>query len=523
MKLAITGLLLVAATQSKESLFSARLYPHSCLWQCDKLFNGNLVLKDCSTLSRQGDSNLTTCACNHILTRPSWPRCVISICGDLEEDVFETYLQDHLIFPNQHPVHASVGLWAACVQSPEEIVFLNEGQFWKPTSTDEALAATLFTRAADHRMPRYRWMRRLLIPIWRSESFETRLYYRAPPDAAKVEHPRSSSDLLNYLIFTVYFFAAVAYAHLLHTTSKSERYIHEFLQFVAFMLLPGLPVVQLVNKLVQVVFRTAGPGNFRYHASGVCGEYVFERRDTSTYKERLVDLSIHELEQRNGSYCSCQFLGRLVAILINLGLVAARVAAYIRRLRTMLPGPGHHDFYIAATGLDHRLGWVAIGGMASTLVTLLRHLLNVEWSIDPNLHMPRRSNFDWKLEVWLEIMAAAVAQNMLLKLTNRITAHTFLNRFWRTLDGKYLFTALAFISAYCLQYRHALWNRLQSRSTGLRKTLKIACMVFTAVYIALVAFVQVFADVEELADLRLGWTFEWNYLWKAPDPSWLML
>jgi hypothetical protein len=306
-------------------------------------------------------------------------------------------------------------------------------------------------------------------------------------------------------------------------TSESERYIVEFLQVVSFVVLPGLPTVQLVNNILKVLFRSAGSTGLRYNVSAICGQYVFERRTTSTYRARLVDLSIHELEKKDHSYWSFRFLGKLSVILPNLYLVTARVAAYFRRLRTTLPGPGHTAIYIAATGMDHRLGWVAFGGMISTVVTLLRHAVNVEWLINPNLHLPRRSAFDWKMEIWLEIVAAAIGQSMLMRTTGRISSYTLFSRLLDSLSERYIITALTFLSMFCIQYRHPLSAGLRRRSSGVRTVLKVAFMVLTATYIATVAFLQIFVDIEELADLRLGWVFGWNYLWRVPEPSWLML
>jgi hypothetical protein len=48
-------------------------------------------------------------------------------------------------------------------------------------------------------------------------------------------------------------------------------------------------------------------------------------------------------------------------------------------------------------------------------------------------------------------------------------------------------------------------------------------MIGSALYIAAVAFLQIFTDVEEIADIKLGWVFGWNYLWAVPEPNWLML
>jgi hypothetical protein len=330
------------------------------------------------------------------------------------------------------------------------------------------------------------------------------------------------NNLLDYkAAFTIHIFATVAYAHLLHIVSESGGYWIEAVQVLAFIFLPTLPIIQLVNSILKVFFKSSWTVGIRYNVSAICGQYIFERRTASHYRARLIDLSTHELEMTKLSYLSGQFWGRILAILPNLYLVTARFAAYICRLRATIPG--HSAIYISATGFDHRLGWVALGGLVSTLLTLLRHAVNVEWSVNPNLHLPRSSTFDWKMEIWLEIIAAAIGQSMLIRLTNRITSSTLRSRIFNLDAGRYITTISALLVLFVIQYRVPLMASLRRRSSGLRRVFFVAFVLVSASYVVLVAFLQVFTEVEEIADLNLGWRFGWNYNWRVPDPSWWML
>jgi hypothetical protein len=159
----------------------------------------------------------------------------------------------------------------------------------------------------------------------------------------------------------------------------------------------------------------------------------------------------------------------------------------------------------------------------STLVTLMRHAVNVEWNLNLNMHLPRRSTFDWKLEIWLEIIAAAIGQSILMRLTNRIIPSTLWSRIFNFDSGRYITTASTLLALVGIQYRDPITAAMRRRSSGLRRLLLALFMIVSALYIATVAFLQVFTDVEEIADIKLGWVFGWNDLWRIPEPNWWML
>ncbi|KAH8748496.1 hypothetical protein F5882DRAFT_422089 [Hyaloscypha sp. PMI_1271] len=512
-----------------------------CVWQCQKLFAPpsynrtiNTPMKDCS--KETSKRNLTDCVCDHLLIRAKFPQCVISICGLSEASNgwwILKYLNDQLSFPGKLKGLATIGFWAACAQTDfrEDLHFVNTSvkysanasiQAWWPATSNPEMNSLLSIRAEDNRLPVPFWLRRYLLPIWRQDNILSSLGYTPPPDSANITSPRTVNNLLDYkAAFTIHIFATVAYAHLLHMVSESGGYWIEAVQVLAFIFLPTLPIIQLVNSILKVFFKSSWTVGIRYNVSATCGQYIFERRTASHYRARLIDLSTHELEMTKLSYLSGQFWGRIFAILPNLYLVTARFAAYICRLRATIPG--HSAIYISATGFDHRLGWVALGGLVSTLLTLLRHAVNVEWSVNPNLHLPRRSTFDWKMEIWLEIIAAAIGQSMLIRLTNRITSSTLRSRIFDLDAGRYITTISALLVLFAIQYRVPLMASLRTRSSGLRRVFFVAFVLVSASYVVLVAFLQVFTEVEEIADLNLGWRFGWNYNWRVPDPSWWML
>jgi hypothetical protein len=511
-----------------------------CVWQCRKLFapdfytrSLNTPAKDCS--AEINDLDLTNCICDHLLIRTKFPQCYISICGHLDRWTIIEYLNDQVSFPEGMMGIAEIGLWTACAQKDlrQDLLFVNitvvfqtnfSVQALWPISPKQELSTILYARAGSNWFVSSLWVRKYLLPIWRQDNILSSLGYHPPPDSGNVENPRSPGDLLDYrTAFSVHLFATVAYAHLLHMVSESEGYWIETIQVIIFIIFPTLPTIQLLNSLLKITFKSAWPSGFRYNVSALCGQYIFERRDRSNYRARLIDISTHELETDKHGYWNGHFWGRIAAISVNLYLGTARFAAYVRRLRSVIPGEGHTAIYIAATGFDHRLGWVAFGGMVSTVLTLLRHTVNVEWSLNPNLHLPRRSNFDWKMEIWLEIIAAAIGQSMLMRLTNRSSTSTLRSRIFNLDSGRYITTASTFLVLIGIQYREPIMAAMRRRSSGLRRILLALFMLVSALYIVTVAFLQAFTDVEEIADIKLGWVFGWNYLWRVPEPNWLML
>lgn len=173
---------------------------------------------------------------------------------------------------------------------------------------------------------------------------------------------------------------------------------------------------------------------------------------------------------------------------------------------------------MSAIGLDHRLGWVAFGGLVSMLKTLVAYL-NVEWDLDPGFNRHSLESA-WKAEIMLEIGAAAVTQEILMVITGRITPFVILCRAFVQPIMFYLLIVPAFTSIL-LVFRRPL-------SLILHRLVRIVSgwplVTGLSLYVAAVALVQVFVEMEEVADLKLGFVFPWNWNWQYPGPmSWWVL
>lgn len=545
---------------SRESQAKFRAYytlRNGCLMRCNELFDlPQIPPKNCTAET----DFLRKCVCDRLLSRTKLPQCILSVCGIRAElPLFTWYVNEQLILPGHMSLYTSVGIWSACqaqrtadrqnkiyITPPDSeglFTFANrsfestsgtsQSYLWTPVSPNEEVSALLDTAPGDKRLSVPLRLRRYILPIWRQENFQSKLGYEPPWDIIGVEHPRSADEIIDYKsIFVVYLAAIISYAHLRHMVSQSRSYRVEALEVVLFVFLPALPAVQLINSFLRVTlgsaFGSPWSSGFSYGISGICGQFLLRHTAGQSYRLRIIDVPVSGLVQRRESYFSAQFLGRLLAIGFTLLQVMARFVAYVKRIRTPILGP--HDYhpttiYIAATGMDHRLGWIAFGGMVSTTITLVRHLVNVEWTLHPALQLPRPgpAPTSWKAELWLEIVAAAAVHTILLRLTNRVNP---IDIAFRVLDfhtGWYLIGTVATVLLILVEFQRPLVGTIlatRRRRRNMLKVLTVFLLLLTAVYIGILAFIQLFADVDEVADIRLGWEFGWNYLWAVPDPNW---
>ncbi|MCJ1389978.1 hypothetical protein MMC18_002836 [Xylographa bjoerkii] len=238
--------------------------------------------------------------------------------------------------------------------------------------------------------------------------------YTPPPGALDVEDPRSISDFPRKLA-AYYFFALTAYSHYLSLTSASHRYAFEAAQVIGFLFFPFLPVIQFYNNTTKAViaFLTNDRSQSSEHkillaaACGMRTEYDSDLR--SSY--RLLDIEPEDLEQKTQDYESWKYLARMGFLLANATVSALSVAAYIRRLGITF----NNARYVGALGLDHRLGWLIIGGFTSIISSLPIQALNTRWSLRPTI---TARTVNYKLELCIETAIAAFVQDQLQSRIN---------------------------------------------------------------------------------------------------------
>ncbi|MCJ1412185.1 hypothetical protein MMC19_006277 [Ptychographa xylographoides] len=328
-----------------------------------------------------------------------------------------------------------------------------------------------------------------------------RYSYTPPPGGLEVEEPRSTSDFPRK-IAAYYFFALTAYAHYLSLTSASYRYTFEAVQFIIFLFFPLLPVVQFYNNAAKVViaFVTNDKAQSSEHkillaaAGGMRTEYDSDLR--ASY--RLLDIDPADLERKPQDHKSWKYVARMVFLLANATVSALSVAAYVRRLGITF----NNVRYVGALGLDHRMGWLIIGGLTSVVSSLPVQLLNTCWSLRPMVTAP---TVNYRLELCFETAIAAFIQDQLQSRINRPSVNRSL-RYYLLYRIEMLFFWIIAIPLIALNFR--------------RRQFRFLLYSIGILFLLAVAVVQLTYDILEIEDIDAGRYQSWNYRWAVGDPSW---
>lgn len=212
---------------------------------------------------------------------------------------------------------------------------------------------------------------------------------------------------------------ALAYVHLLYTTSRSRSYIMEIIQIIAFACFPTLPLVQLISnasKTFSDFFRNRNSGLF-YHLNCLGGQYVFhvdEQPSLLEPRKRLVEVPLQDLEMRRKPRTTLSWVSKMLLVLSNLAAALVSLIIYIER-------PMRSDWETAAIGQDQRLGWAALGGTIAALLTFLVHACAVRWTLHPTFFPEEPVSLLWESEVFTEIVFAALLQDAVIAYAGGIS------------------------------------------------------------------------------------------------------
>lgn len=355
--------------------------------------------------------------------------------------------------------------------------------------------------------------------------------YMPPKGGLDVADPRSLSDFPRKLA-AHYFFALAAYAHYLSLSSESQCYKLEGIQLLVFLFFPFLPIIQLLNnffKLVScVVEKRAKQRDVRYLVAGLCGvrtECETDQKDSFN----LLDIERKHLRAGVQDYTSLKYRVRLVLLLGNGLVIGLSLAAYVHRLGTTFRSAK----YVGALGLDHRMGWMTIGGLTAVVLSLLIHALNTHWRLGPNvlthsisheiddptsdsIHddggelepQPVAPIFSRAVELSIETAIAALIQDQVQGMTNHPSTYRILRRYF-LFRVELVFFWIIMIPWAAMRYRRA-FPRLMLPSLGFFGLL-------------LVAGLQLVYDIKEANDISDGEYEPWNYRWAVKDPPWWSL
>lgn len=283
--------------------------------------------------------------------------------------------------------------------------------------------------STDQRFPGPQSIRKLLSHIRTSPNLLDYWSYSMQTENASdaVENPRQLTDLHEKLIST-YIGAFVAYAHLLSITSQSEHYLSEALRLLAFCLIPILPVIQVLHNSIDIVLLLLEkkPWTWSYLFAGLCGVVLYEEQTPNkrSFRAWLLEIDVINLKSAVPEPRDVKWWGRLCLIVANIAYLIFPINSYLTRLAYHFHGAS----FIAATGFDHRVGWIAFSAPVPTISTLNLHLCSRKWNLEPAADRNRKTA-NWTSRLTLGIAAATVITELTIKLTGRITViHLFLDR-----------------------------------------------------------------------------------------------
>ncbi|KAK3314834.1 hypothetical protein B0H66DRAFT_605751 [Apodospora peruviana] len=282
------------------------------------------------------------------------------------------------------------------------------------------------------------------------------------PAYRRWSHCRCTHDfqLFTPKIPATYVFAITAYAHYLSTTHhhSPRSWSLEALQVVAFACFPALPIVQICNNLINVLAKipdvdhVPGGAALRYSPAAILGFHakvvesgtLIAAAEAADHGQHLANTTDNSPEiyfplsavdpadirgktpdnTAAATGFSLLWLGSLLGIVANLVVCTLSIVVYFRRLLTVEDG---------FLGLDHRLGWVAVGGPVSCLMTLAAFLVvgQHSWTIVRMLHdtyTAFESVRARRTMVMTELIIAGPIQDYLLIVTHRPSVLTVLYR-----------------------------------------------------------------------------------------------
>lgn len=158
-------------------------------------------------------------------------------------------------------------------------------------------------------------------------------------------------------------------------------------------------------------------------------------------------------------------------------MVELHVASYVRRLRVRY----HGATYVAALGLDHRMGWLAMASLGSVMFSISMHVIDTRWTLRADA-MP---TVDKYLEGVIAVIIAPVVQDTLLDLTNRSSPMGI----------------LGLVLGLVYRFRRSVPRRV------------ISTMVL--LWLVLVAILQLTYGIKEVAEIQRGVCRPWDYRWQG--------
>jgi len=327
--------------------------------------------------------------------------------------------------------------------------------------------------------------------------------YTPPAGSLHFEDPRNASQFPAKAA-AIHAFSLFAYGHYLSLTIYSHSWALEALQVIAFGFFPALPLVQLCNNILVVIQKIADGfvGDPIYCFSAALGLFAKtvdlggDRRPEPPQYLRLVDVDRSDLQQVSTPFSwdnwrNWRWVGRLIGLIVNLILSLLGTVVYVRRVQITYQGAT----FVANLGIDHRLGWLEIGGLSAVILSIFVYLMGIEGTIRRlPAPIPRLTKANL-VNVFFEIATAGFIQDLLMLLTNR-----YCTIFWladtifgpHATGNAFSLWAILFAALIYFRYRRTVYR---SSDGALLYFLFFRCTIPTAVR-------QIVYDVEEIKQIE---------------------
>lgn len=339
--------------------------------------------------------------------------------------------------------------------------------------------------------------------------------YEHPFNGTVVDQTRDTSEFLRNSV-AVYVFAITTYAHFLSLTRSSRFWTLEALEVFVFACFPALPLVQSIYHAHEIIFKILAKrgGGFRYYFAAWLGFYA-QTVDNSTLANpslprvfQLIDVGHQDLRQASAptlqSFKSWQQIGRLAAIIASFIVSLLSSIGYIRRLLIT----HNNNTYVAALGIDHRLGWLELGSLWTCVLSLFAMLMGKGWQITNSYPQNYCLATSSKMTMALYIIFAKLVQVLLVLFTTHILMRpkSFTNYlFWLHQLGL-VSDILGVLNNICKAY--GFW-KMGPNDSFLLLPLSLSMLPFP--------MLQAMSDYTEVKEIKANILRPWNYRWMEKD------
>lgn len=331
------------------------------------------------------------------------------------------------------------------------------------------------------------------------------LPYVPPPGSVDLPNPRTITGIAIYTL-AIHFLAVVAYIHLGTILSWSPSHRKIIVLTITFALFPELILVSLATQVTKTLgklpaaIRRQSPAT--YLLSTILGTHAQLPLDLQGRKgssRPISDFDPTDVKRKDEPY-TVKWALRFTFILINSLPLALNILAYKHRLQMRY----HSATYVANLGLDHRNGWVAIGGLVATTMSAIASLLRTRWvhSTPENASLPSKPLIAIHplTETSIQICLASIVHVILVRKTN---GDVFAVGFPLWTYGVCLLAAVALIGYW----------RASKRPPSARAMFGGLLLV----WVFGIALLQMRADGRELWDVGQGRVKAGNYRWKVQN------